>query len=512
MFYRVEYQKRAHQEIEKIFRVLLPGHGLAVREEQIRLCHEMLDTLLEGKIALCDAGVGIGKTYAYLVACVLMRKYSVLAGKRLSLKQQPVVITTSSVALQKAILSEYIPFLSKVLAEQGIIQSPLRAVIRKGKEHFVCDNRLEQRLEAIRHKQKNAAQKEALLSLRRHYDMDEVQGVSGFDRRLVCVPKFCPRDCPGRMVCRYQRYLDEAKSKDIFIQICNHNYLLADAMHRSKEYRPLLADYRALIVDEAHQLPEAAKQMYGKSLCYDDIREIGYYLEREYQNAEARLLKGVLKKVFGIIAENHVPQRGIQSEFRATEECTLYLYEGIQAVENLREKLKGSIPKWVMNRLEEAGRVLDCFFRQDGRYVLYLKSDQEQLPVLCAASREIPRLLKEMLWNRECSAILTSGTLKAGKGFERTRQVTGLSGMEKVEEYVAASPFAYERNCLLFLPKTLKRCKRGSREEAKMVVHHIHSLICSTYGHTLVLFTSYTLMGSVERHYILLRDDAFAAN
>ena len=504
MFYRVEYQKRAHQEIEKIFRVLLPGHGLAVREEQIRLCHEMLDTLLEGKIALCDAGVGIGKTYAYLVACVLMRKYSVLAGRRLSLEQQPVVITTSSVALQKAILSEYIPFLSRVLVEQGIIQSPLRAVIRKGKEHFVCDNRLEQRLEAIRHKQKNAAQKEALLSLRRHYDMDEVQGVSGFDRRLVCVPKFCPRDCPGRMVCRYQRYLDEAKSKDIFIQICNHNYLLADAMHRSKEYRPLLADYRALIVDEAHQLPEAAKQMYGKSLCYDDIREIGYYLEREYQNAEAKLLKGVMKKVFGILAENHVSQRGMQSEFRATEECMLYLYEGIQIVENLREELKGSIPKWVMNRLEEAGRVLDCFFRQDGRYVLYLKSDQEQLPVLCASSREIPRLLKEMLWSRECSVILTSGTLKAGKGFERTRQVTGLSGMEKVEEYVAASPFAYERNCLLFLPKTLKRCKRGSREEAKMVAHHIHSLICSTYGHTLVLFTSYTLMGSV---YQILRDE-----
>ena len=36
-----------------------------------------------------------------------------------------------------------------------------------------------------------------------------------------------------------------------------------------------------------------------------------------------------------------------------------------------------------------------------------------------------------------------------------------------------------------------------------MVANHIHSLICSTYGHTLVLFTSYTLMGSV---YQLLRD------
>ena len=50
--------------MEKIFRVLFPEQGLAVREEQIRLCHEMLDTLLGEQIALCDAGVGIGKTYA----------------------------------------------------------------------------------------------------------------------------------------------------------------------------------------------------------------------------------------------------------------------------------------------------------------------------------------------------------------------------------------------------------------------------------------------------------------
>lgn len=233
MFYKVEYQKRAHQEVEKIFRVLLPEQELAVREEQIRLCHEMLDTLLGERIALCDAGVGIGKTYAYLVACVLMRKYSILMERNSLPKQHPVVVSTSSIALQKAILSEYVPFLSRVLVEQGIIQTPLRAVVRKGKEHFVCDNRLEQRIEAIRHKQKNAVQREALLSLRKHYDMDTVKDLSGFDRRLVCVPKFCPRECPGRQTCRYQRYLEESKKQDVFLQICNHNYLLADAFHRT---------------------------------------------------------------------------------------------------------------------------------------------------------------------------------------------------------------------------------------------------------------------------------------
>ena len=505
MFYKVEYQKRAHQEVEKIFRVLLPEQGLAVREEQIRLCHEMLDTLLGERIALCDAGVGIGKTYAYLVACVLMRKYSILMERNSLPKQHPVVVSTSSIALQKAILSEYVPFLSRVLVEQGIIQTPLRAVVRKGKEHFVCDNRLEQRIEAIRHKQKNAVQREALLSLRKHYDMDTVKDLSGFDRRLVCVPKFCPRECPGRQMCRYQRYLEESKKQDVFLQICNHNYLLADAFHRREEYKPLLADYRALVVDEAHKLPEAARQMFGKNLCMDDIREIAYYLEREHQNVEARTLKAGMYSIFTIIMESHISSHGIKENFQLTGECEFCLWEGIQMIERMMEQLKGVVPKWVLNRLQEAKEVLECFLQKNSKYVLHLRMDKEKIPVLCAASREIPQLLREMLWDREqaLSVILTSGTLKAGKGFARTLQMTGLEGRTDVQSYVAESPFAYEENCLLYLPKTLRKCKRGSREEVEMVAGQIHSLICSTYGHTLVLFTSYTLMGSV---YQILRD------
>ena len=505
MFYKVEYQKRAHQEVEKIFRVLLPEQGLAVRVEQIRLCHEMLDTLLGERIALCDAGVGIGKTYAYLVACVLMRKYSILMERNSLPKQHPVVVSTSSIALQKAILSEYVPFLSRVLVEQGIIQTPLRAVVRKGKEHFVCDNRLEQRIEAIRYKQKNAVQREALLSLRKHYDMDIVKDLSGFDRRLVCVPKFCPRECPGRQMCRYQRYLEESKKQDVFLQICNHNYLLADAFHRREEYKPLLADYRALVVDEAHKLPEAARQMFGKNLCMDDIREIAYYLEREHQNVEARTLKTGMYSIFTIIRESHMFSHGIKENFQLTGECEFCLWEGIQMIERMMEQLKGVVPKWVLNRLQEAKEVLECFLQKNSKYVLHLRMDKEKIPVLCAASREIPQLLREMLWDREqaLSVILTSGTLKAGKGFARTLQMTGLEGRTDVQSYVAESPFAYEENCLLYLPKTLRKCKRGSREEVEMVAGQIHSLICSTYGHTLVLFTSYTLMGSV---YQILRD------
>ena len=134
--------------IEHIFRALLPQNGLAVREEQIGLCHEMLDALFTNKIALSDAGVGIGKTHAYIVACVLWQRYRPIA------VQQPVVISTSSVALQEAILEEYIPFLSRVLLQNDIIGQPLRAVVRKGKERFVCDMRLAERMTQLMERRK----------------------------------------------------------------------------------------------------------------------------------------------------------------------------------------------------------------------------------------------------------------------------------------------------------------------------------------------------------------------
>ena len=83
---------QSHRMAEHIFRDILPRRGMAVREEQIALCHEILDTLYNKEISLCEAGVGIGKTLAYLVACVL---WQTNRPDRLKL---PVVISTSSVA------------------------------------------------------------------------------------------------------------------------------------------------------------------------------------------------------------------------------------------------------------------------------------------------------------------------------------------------------------------------------------------------------------------------------
>lgn len=500
-------QKKAHEEIEYIFQKLMPKKGFHVREEQLRLSHEMLDTLWGKQIALCDAGVGIGKTYAYLVACIMLDKYGGKGGSLSKSDCHPAVISTSSITLQEAILKEYIPFLSRLLLEEKLIRIPLKAVVRKGKEHFVCDNRLEQRLSAIQGKRKNENQRQALLSLRTCYDMDQVHGLSGFDRRLVCVPKFCPKNCLEKETCRYRRYMERVKGTGIHFQICNHNYLLADASHRAKGYRPLLSDYRALVIDEAHKLPEAAGQMCGKSLCCDDIQEICYMLEKEHQSIRAGRLKAKMKKLFHVIAKNHTFEQGQRIAFRQTEECISTMKESAAFMFEMVRRCRGSVSKWVRNRLEEVGKIL-CYFLVPGRkYILYLEQDTEHLPIFCATSREVPLYLDKMLWNQGVPAILTSGTLKAGNGFVRTRQMLGLNEDNRkkkigVQEYVAESPFEYKRNCLLYLPQDGKQIRHGSREEAIWIAKRIKQLACSTHGHTLVLFTSYSLMGSV---YQLLR-------
>ena len=121
---------QSHRMAEHIFRDILPRRGMAVREEQIALCHEILDTLYNKEISLCEAGVGIGKTLAYLVGCILWQMH------RPEQMKLPIVISTSSVALQNAILTEYLPDLSAILLDEGIITAPITAVVRKGKERL----------------------------------------------------------------------------------------------------------------------------------------------------------------------------------------------------------------------------------------------------------------------------------------------------------------------------------------------------------------------------------------
>ena len=96
--------------------------------------------------------------------------------------------------------------------------------------------------------------------------MDEIAHLSHYDRERVCVPQIC--NC-SQETCRYRFFLEKCDSGRYLFQICNHNLLLADAIHRGSGRKPILPDTCALIVDEAHKLPETARQMFGVTLAAD---------------------------------------------------------------------------------------------------------------------------------------------------------------------------------------------------------------------------------------------------
>ena len=472
----------SHRIAEQIFREILPRRGMAVREEQIALCHEVLDTLYNREISLCEAGVGIGKTLAYLVACILWQVH------RPNQLKMPVVISTSSVALQDAILNEYLPDLSAVLLSEGIITAPITAVIRKGKERFVCDARLaERQAKAI---SKGSRQKGSLRMAENVLDLDHIPGLSRYDRCRICVPQSCPRDCFLHLDCRYQQYLRDSRKSDI--QICNHNYLLANASHRLEERPLLLRQYQALVVDEAHKLPDAARQMYTETLSAQDMDDLCSLL----QQAHFKGLSKRLRTVFLTLSISGAPsfamaKRKISIPFSLTPFRQAAIADCINLLQYISSQ--PDMPHYLQYRLAETESLLRLFLLDVPTRILYLEFSADGQLTFCAASNRVPQLLRSALWNTREPTILTSGTLTAAGDFDHTEQLLGLEAYAPLRHFRAESPFNYRKKCLLYIPAR----RAAAVPENQYLADQIVQLTAACHGHALVLFTSYRQMRNV---------------
>ena len=412
---------------------------MAERPEQMALCHRMLDAMLEGGIALCDAGTGIGKTYAYLVAGTVYSRFRAACG--LGLK--PILVSTSSIALQTAARDEYLPLLSDVLTEDGMIVQPLQAVIRRGKSHYVCDDRLEQRLGQLDLQKKNWKAGAALLSLRGQLDMDEVAYLSGYDRERICVPRIC--DC-GWEDCRYRAFLEDCDSGRYLFQLCYHNLLLADAIHRSSGRKPILPDACALIVDEAHKLPETARQMFGVTLAAEDIRALTHGLLGERFLLAAEVLTDSAAPLMRKLAR---PPEGRSFAYYANSLATPE-----RSLTVITRQLHGLLTPATRRRLKNVSSTVSLFHQGNPDMVFYTEEDT------CGGTiADLTAQLRQTLWRQERPTVLTSATLAVGEDFRRFKEETGLLTDSRVTESVAPSPFDYQQNCLLYLPKFPPRQK-----------------------------------------------------
>ena len=516
-----------------IFEAILPEYGYGIREKQMELAAHILEAIGHRAVSLSEAEVGTGKTHTYLIAAALAKRGRVndfwLRGSYpdqsyAESAYMPVVISTASIALQNAIVKDYIPEISRILMAHGIIRTLLSCVLRKGREHYVCEKNLQ-----AYYRDADESTKGLLAPLfwsTASIDLADTEELTPYIKRRIGVTGRCGENCPYYDDCRYLAHLRHVQSGKHDFQVCNHNYFLADVIRRSKGQNPLIPHYQAVIIDEAHKFLQAARQMYGVefgSLAIPRVVEgIGCFtFQTGVSGRVVRELAGKLagqnRRLFRLLIDN-IPPDSVDEE---TERYKTVMDEtAARHLRNIRH-IGGELSKLLSEQLllvryrsrcaqarfelshirEQAG-VLE---KQD-ELVYWLERPNErrlyewETPVetlLCAIPKQLSDMLYADLWSSGIPVVLTSGTLSAAGSFEHIERKMGLDRVRSLMETSKPSPFCHRENVLLYISETVPFPNNQDKEYIAAVAEEARRLIQVSHGHAALLFTSYKAMDQV---------------
>ena len=499
--------------IDSIFRVVLPNNGYNIREEQISLAKKMYIGFTEKQVALCEAEVGTGKTLSYLVAAIVAKHHNGRAyGQNL-----PVTITTSSIELQKALVEREIPNLSKMLLDYYIIEKPLTAVLRKGKEHYLCQYRFDDFLRNIQkypEKYRNTiADLYQVANFRAGIDLDRYR-ISGAIKNRICVKGTCA-GCSYRKECAYNEFARILyEMPDLDFQVTNHNMYLMSQKTKTADHPPLLRESCFVVVDEAHKFKEAAEDTFGERISEKDIHRYVNSVRilcspknsrdkyKEFLNNLLKVTEDLFDSLRRKLSENDSDEnRGniinLSVYQSAKLKKMLYIIEKIEAM-----KLKRNYGIPVTGGFLTSAINAIC---RSGKATIWLDTDENGVLSLCSTPKDINNILRNKVWDRNVSHVLTSGTISDGTDFEYFKAENGLEFIPHrlLLESRTESPFDYANHTRLYIPKGMPIPNNDSEEYFKSIADEIYKIIQATNGHTAILFTSYKTLSLV---YDLLKD------
>lgn len=501
---------RAKHLLRHIFENILPRHGMDCRKNQIDLALEMLQALQENKLALCEAEVGTGKTHAYILAVTIHNLFS---------KQKlPTVISTSTIALQKALTEEYIPQISEILLEHRIIDKPLSFVVRKGKSHYACDSRVKGYQSSITHNGR-MEDKELLHILNGLFtgshplDLDGLP-LTDYVKARICVER-CDRNCSLYPICRYRSFVQKALSFGYDFQIANHNLILADILSRKSGRNRLFPPSGVIIFDEAHKLLDAARQMYGMTLENAELERLtaSIYHAIGGNNPDKAEIVKLCEEVLlqnTLLFEALKKGAGISYDKNCCAvEINLNCILALKALMSVLRRLSVLFFTTSREKRERYDRLVGRMEKLDAKLSILLNYSQSIVWLeltgavacrVCALPKQLDYLLFEDMWSENMPYILTSATLSVGGDFSRFKRMGGISMTEqnRIFETSKASPFDYQENALLYLPQDISSPNTEGNSYFQSVVEHLEKLTYATHGHTLILFTSYRMMEQVH--------------
>src|ERR1700733_12309738 len=216
-----------------------------------------------GEALIVEAGTGTGKTFAYLVPALLSGR--------------SVIISTGTRTLQDQLFRRDVPMLARAL---GL---PVKVALLKGRANYLCRHRLELTLQqgsllaGDRGVARVLAKVSRWASTTKAGDLSELTDLpeqSAAWPMITSTRENClGQECPQFSRCHVFDARRTAQAAEIVV--VNHHLLLADLALKDEGFGDLLPGAEAVILDEAHQVPDIAAQFFGQSWS---VRQAQYLL------------------------------------------------------------------------------------------------------------------------------------------------------------------------------------------------------------------------------------------
>jgi ATP-dependent DNA helicase DinG len=483
------------QDLDEVFGPLgplkrsLPGYS--PRRSQLAMATRVAQALVNRAPLVVEAGTGTGKTFAYLVPALL-------SGKR-------VLISTGTRTLQDQLFNKDLPLVA------GAIGVPARVALLKGRSNYLCGYRLKQlgaqaSLGGTRDRTLQRVERWARTT--RSGDLAEVTGL-GDSHPLWPQVTSTRENCLGARCAEIGRcHVVEARRKAIEsdIVIVNHHLLLADLALKEDGFGDLLGAADAVIIDEAHQLPDLATQFFGARFSSRQaellLRDTRQELLQSGAGATALAVElGDVEKRLARFAEIlRVTQR---PDWLAADtplaDAAQELHDSLRALSgglSGQERSPG-IAQSAARAAELASRLAEISHAEQHEGARSVELTQRGF-LLSLLPFDVAERFAKLTGGTRAAWIFTSATLSVGEDFSH---FTARLGLGEAETLAIASPFDFESQALLYLPARLP--DPASPEHTPAVIDAAVPLIEASAGGAFVLFTSHR---ALQRAAALLRE------
>ena len=482
------------------------------RPGQVEMSRAVARAFEDGGVLLAEAGTGTGKTLAYLVPAIVSR--------------ERVLVSTGTKNLQEQIYFKDIPAL------RGALGVPFTATLMKGRANYLCLHRLD-----LLDGNGGLPVHDVFLPMIQAWatttesgdraELEDLPEDLPFWNEVAATSETClGTECPRYDDCFVTKMRQRAAASDVVI--VNHHLLCADAAVRKSAYGEVIPSCSRAILDEAHQLEDVATQYFGFSVSTYRLEELARDIERllsargiDDQTTRAEIERGVerlrdhARQFFADLTAAH-RQHG-RERVRAT-------FESLSTAGDAAAHLGGSLDilqstlalvatptdtdaekaadaaDEIAALVRRAGEIRDelrFLMRADndpgvGEFVHFVEFRGRGV-FLRASPIDVSAILRDVLFDRMTTTVLTSATLTVDGSFDYTRERLGVRHAAEIR---LPSEFDFARQTILYLPKRMPDPR--SDDFSIAAGREVAEILRRTSGRAFVLFTSYATMRAVQ--------------